>query len=104
MVLDNVNYPEDLKSLKLDEKKILAEEIRNKIIDTVSENGVHLASNIGVVELTIALHSIFNTPIYKIIWDVGHQTYIHKMLTGRKNKLNTLRKIWIRCWKYFWKN
>lgn len=93
MVLEKVNYPEDLKSLKLDDKKILAEEIRNKIIDTVSETGGHLASNLGVVELTIALHSIFNTPIDKIIWDVGHQTYVHKILTGRKNKLDTLRKM-----------
>lgn len=93
MILEKVNYPEDLKSLKIEEKKILAEEIRKKIIDTVSETGGHLASNLGVVELTIALHSVFNTPIDKIIWDVGHQTYVHKILTGRKNKLDTLRKM-----------
>ena len=93
MILDKVNYPEDLKCLKDDEKVILAEEIREKIIDTVSETGGHLASNLGIVELTIAIHSIFNTPIDKVIWDVGHQTYVHKILTGRKNKMDTLRKL-----------
>ena len=90
MILDKVNYPEDLKCLKDDEKVILAEEIREKIIDTVSETGGHLASNLGIVELTIAIHSIFNTPIDKVIWDVGHQTYVHKILTGRKNKMDIL--------------
>ena len=93
MIIEKVNYPEDLKSLKIKDKKILAEEIREKIVDTVSETGGHLASNLGVVELTIALHSVFNTPIDKIIWDVGHQTYVHKILTGRKNKLDSLRKM-----------
>lgn len=93
MVLENVNYPEDLKPLKIKDKEILAEEIREKILETVSETGGHLASNLGVVELTIALHSVFNTPLDKIIWDVGHQTYVHKILTGRKNKLSTLRKM-----------
>ena len=93
MVLEKVNYPEDLKSLKIEDKKILAKEIREKIIDTVSNTGGHLASNLGVVELTIAIHSIFNTPIDKVIWDVGHQSYVHKILTGRKNKLETLRKM-----------
>ena len=93
MILNKVNYPEDLKKLSLDEKNILAEEIREKIIDTVSKTGGHLASNLGVVELTIALHSVYNTPIDKIIWDVGHQTYVHKILTGRKNKLDSLRKM-----------
>ena len=93
MILEKVNYPEDLKSLKLKDKEILAEEIREKILDTVSETGGHLASNLGVVELTIALHSVFNSPIDKIIWDVGHQTYVHKILTGRKNKLDSLRKM-----------
>ena len=93
MIIDKVNYPEDLKKLNNKEKIILAEEIREKIINTVSATGGHLASNLGVVELTIAIHSSFNTPIDKIVWDVGHQTYVHKILTGRKNKLNTLRKI-----------
>ena len=93
MILEKVNYPEDLKPLNLKDKEILAEEIREKILDTVSETGGHLASNLGVVELTIALHSVFNTPLDKIIWDVGHQSYVHKILTGRKNKLSTLRKL-----------
>ncbi len=93
MILEKVNYPEDLKPLSLKDKEILAEEIREKILDTVSETGGHLASNLGVVELTIALHSVFNTPLDKIIWDVGHQSYVHKILTGRKNKLSTLRKM-----------
>ena len=93
MILEKINYPEDLKPLSLKDKEILAEEIREKILDTVSETGGHLASNLGVVELTIALHSVFNTPLDKIIWDVGHQSYVHKILTGRKNKLSTLRKM-----------
>ena len=93
MILEKINYPEDLKPLTLKDKEILAEEIREKILDTVSETGGHLASNLGVVELTIALHSVFNTPLDKIIWDVGHQSYVHKILTGRKNKLSTLRKM-----------
>lgn len=92
-MLEKVNYPEDLRNLNINDKKILAEELRTKIIDTVSKTGGHLASNLGVVELTIALHSIFNTPIDKIVWDVGHQTYVHKMLTGRKNRLETLRQM-----------
>lgn len=93
MILEKVNYPEDLKPLSIEDKKILAKEIREKVINTVSETGGHLASNLGVTELTIALHSVFNTPIDKIIWDVGHQTYVHKILTGRKNKLDSLRKM-----------
>lgn len=93
MILEKVNYPEDLKPLSLEDKEILAKEIREKVINTVSETGGHLASNLGVTELTIALHSVFNTPLDKIIWDVGHQTYVHKILTGRKNKLDSLRKM-----------
>lgn len=93
MILEKVNYPEDLKKLSLEDKKVLAEEIRKKIIETVSNTGGHLASNLGVVELTMALHTVFNTPIDKIIWDVGHQTYVHKILTGRKDKMLTLRKM-----------
>ena len=93
MILDKVNYPEDLKKLNIDEKKELSKEIREKILDVVSKTGGHLASNLGVVELTIAIHSIFNTPIDKVVWDVGHQTYVHKILTGRKDKLDSLRKM-----------
>ncbi len=92
-VLDKVNSTEDLKKLTLTEKNSLAEEIRQYIISIVSKNGGHLASNLGVVELTIALHSVFNSPIDKIVWDVGHQTYVHKILTGRKDKMETLRKL-----------
>ena len=83
-ILNNITNPKDLKKLNYEDKKELAEEIRSYIIDVVSKNGGHLASNLGVVELTIALHSIFDTPKDKIIWDVGHQTYVHKILTGRK--------------------
>ena len=92
-ILDNVNKPKDLKKLNYKEKDKLAEELRETVIKTVSENGGHLASNLGVVELTIALHSVFNTPEDKIVWDVGHQTYVHKILTERKNKIKTLRKL-----------
>ena len=91
-VLDNINLPEDLKKLNIDEKEKLCEEIRELIIDVTSKNGGHVASNLGVVELTIALHSIFNTPTDKIIWDVGHQCYVHKILTGRKDRIDTIRQ------------
>ena len=92
-MLEKVNYPEDLRKLNLKEKQILAKELRENIIETVSNTGGHLASNLGVVELTIALHSVFHTPMDKIVWDVGHQTYVHKMLTGRKEKMQTLRQM-----------
>ena len=92
-ILNNITNPKDLKKLNYEDKKELAEEIRSYIIDVVSKNGGHLASNLGVVELTIALHSIFDTPKDKIIWDVGHQTYVHKILTGRKNQMETLRML-----------
>jgi len=91
-ILENVNYPEDLKNLNILEKQTLAKEIRDYILKIVSNNGGHLASNLGVVELTIALHSVFNSPEDKIVWDVGHQSYIHKILTGRKSEMKTLRK------------
>lgn len=92
-MLEKINVPEDLKKLNIEDKKILAKEIRELLINTVSTTGGHLASNLGVVELTIAIHSIFNAPVDKIIWDVGHQTYVHKILTGRKEQMNTLRKM-----------
>ena len=91
-MLEKINNPKDLKRLSLEEKQELSKEIRKYILEIVSENGGHLASNLGVVELTIALHSIFDVPKDKIIWDVGHQTYVHKILTGRKNEMKTLRK------------
>lgn len=92
-MLEKINTPEDLRKLNMEDKKVLAKEIREMLLNTVSTTGGHLASNLGVVELTIAMHSIFNTPVDKIIWDVGHQTYVHKILTGRKEKMNTLRKM-----------
>lgn len=88
-----INNVEDLRKLNIKEKEELAKKIRKLILNTVSNNGGHLASNLGVVELTIALHSVFNTPKDSIIWDVGHQTYVHKILTGRKDKMNTLRQL-----------
>jgi len=90
--LDKINSPDDLKDLSRSDLKVLAEEIRKFIIDVVSETGGHLASNLGVVELTIALHYVFNAPKDKIVWDVGHQSYAHKLLTGRKNLFHTLRQ------------
>ena len=91
-LLKNIKSPDDVK--KLDDKQLpqLAEEVRDVIISTVSENGGHLASNLGAVELTIALHKVFNSPNDKIIWDVGHQVYTHKLLTGRYDRFTTLRQ------------
>ncbi|MDO4995600.1 MAG: 1-deoxy-D-xylulose-5-phosphate synthase [Bacilli bacterium] len=93
MLLEKVNNTEDLKKLKIKEKKQLAQEIREYIIDVVSKNGGHLASNLGVVELTLALESVFDVEKDKIVWDVGHQCYTHKILNGRKEKLKTLRQL-----------
>ena len=90
--LDKINFPSDLKGLSIDQLQELAVELRHKTIDTVSKTGGHLGAGLGVVELTIALHYVFNTPRDRLIWDVGHQTYPHKILTGRKNKIETLRK------------
>lgn len=92
-ILEKIDNPEDLKKLNISQKEQLAKEIREKIIDVVSKTGGHLASNLGVVELTIALHSVFCMPQDKIVWDVGHQTYVHKILTGRKEKMETLRTL-----------
>ncbi|MBU0634116.1 MAG: 1-deoxy-D-xylulose-5-phosphate synthase [Candidatus Omnitrophica bacterium] len=91
-ILDRVNMPQDLKGLSADELRQLAIEIRQLIIDTVSKTGGHLASNLGTVELTIALHYCLNMPRDIILWDVGHQSYTHKILTGRKNRFHTLRQ------------
>ncbi len=91
-MLEKINLPIDLKDKTIKEKEELASDIRKLIIETVSKNGGHLASNLGVVELTIALHSVFDAPKDKIIWDVGHQSYVHKILTGRKEQFGTLRQ------------
>lgn len=92
-LLDSINSPEDIKHLNVDELNSLCSELREYILENVSKTGGHLASNLGVVELTVALHRVFNTPHDKIIWDVGHQTYAHKILTGRKNKMSSLRQL-----------
>jgi 1-deoxy-D-xylulose-5-phosphate synthase len=91
MILDNINLPRDLKRLSLEQLKQLAGEVRKQIIDVISRNGGHLAPSLGTVELTIALHYVFDTPEDKLIWDVGHQTYAHKILTGRKDQFCTVR-------------
>ena len=90
--LDLINFPSDIKKLTQSELRKLADEVREELIDAVSETGGHLGAGLGVVELTVALHYIFDTPNDKLIWDVGHQTYPHKILTGRKDKIRTLRK------------
>ncbi|MGI6066696.1 MAG: 1-deoxy-D-xylulose-5-phosphate synthase [Bacillota bacterium] len=91
-VLDKINGVADLKKLSSKELKKLSQEIRKLLLEVVSKNGGHLAPSLGVVELTLALHLVFNTPEDKIIWDVGHQSYTHKILTGRKNEFHTLRQ------------
>ena len=91
MLLDRINKTNDIKKFNLKEKNILAKEIRNYLLEIISNNGGHLASNLGIVELTIALESIFDLNKDKIIWDVGHQCYTHKILNGRKNEIKTLR-------------
>ena len=90
--LDKINFPSDIKKLSIDELKILSNEVREELIDAVSVTGGHLGAGLGVIELTIALHYIFDTPNDKLIWDVGHQTYPHKILTGRKDKIRTVRQ------------
>ena len=91
-LLEGINNPDELKLLKPEQLTQLAEEIREEIVTTVSKTGGHLASSLGVVELTIALHYVFNTPQDKIVWDVGHQSYAHKILTGRRERFHTLRQ------------
>ena len=90
--LKDLNLPEELKTLTLDECKNLCKEIRSVLIKTVSHTGGHLASNLGVVELTMAIHRVFDSPEDKIVWDVGHQAYTHKLLTGRLDRFSTLRQ------------
>lgn len=92
-LLDSINSPEDIKKLNTEQLIALSSEIRQFLIDIVSNCGGHLASNLGVVELTIALHKVFNTQRDKLIWDVGHQAYVHKILTGRRDSFNTLRSL-----------
>jgi 1-deoxy-D-xylulose-5-phosphate synthase len=91
-LLDSINCPDDLKKLSIAEMEALAEEIRDLVIERVSINGGHLASNLGSVELTIALHHVFDSPRDRVIWDVGHQAYIHKILTGRRDQFHSIRR------------
>ena len=90
--LEHINFPSDLRKLPESNLQEVSNEVRNVMIDAVSETGGHLGAGLGVVELTIAIHYVFNTPNDRLIWDVGHQTYPHKILTGRKNKIKTLRQ------------
>lgn len=90
-ILDRVNSPKDIKKLSVKELEELCSDIRRLLVETVSKTGGHLASNLGVVELTVALHKVFNSPVDQIVFDVGHQCYTHKILTGRKDRFSTLR-------------
>src|SRR5512137_1863084 len=90
-ILTKVDFPEDVRRLSLTELNRLADEIREMMIATVSKRGGHLASSLGTVELTLALHYVFDTPRDRLIWDVGHQTYAHKLITGRREQFPTLR-------------
>jgi 1-deoxy-D-xylulose-5-phosphate synthase len=92
-LLDNINVPSDLRRLSRSQLRPLADELRTYLLDSVSKTGGHLSSNLGTVELTIALHYVFNTPEDRIVWDVGHQTYPHKILTGRRERMHTLRQL-----------
>ena len=93
MLLDSICYPQDIRKLSVNELPRLCDELRNFLIDSVSNSGGHFASNLGTVELTVALHYVFDTPNDKLVWDVGHQAYIHKILTGRKDKIHTIRQV-----------
>ena len=90
--LDKIDSPKDLKNFNINELNILCDEIRDKIINTISQTGGHIASSLGVVELTVALHKVFNCPKDKFVWDVGHQSYAHKILTGRRDVFETIRQ------------
>lgn len=91
-ILDNIDSPEQLRALSIPQMEQLADEIRNEIIEKVSVRGGHLAPNLGVVELTMALHFVFNTPDDQLVWDIGHQAYVHKLLTGRRDRFHTIRQ------------
>ena len=91
-LLDQIQYPTDLRKLKKEKLKQLAKELREELINVVSTTGGHLGAGLGVVELTVALHYVFNTPKDKLVWDVGHQAYPHKIITGRRDNIRTLRK------------
>ena len=90
--LNKINFPKDLRKFKIKDLKKISEELRQKTIHAVSKTGGHLGAGLGVVELTIAVHYVFNTPDDKLLWDVGHQSYPHKILTGRKDQIETIRQ------------
>jgi 1-deoxy-D-xylulose-5-phosphate synthase len=92
-LLSNINSPADLRALPRPQLKALADELRDYLLHSVSQTGGHLSSNLGTVELTVALHAVFNTPHDRLVWDVGHQTYPHKILTGRRDQMHSLRQI-----------
>ncbi|WP_281491866.1 1-deoxy-D-xylulose-5-phosphate synthase N-terminal domain-containing protein, partial [Acetobacter nitrogenifigens] len=91
-LLDRVDVPVDLRNLSIEQLKQVADELRSETVDTVSTTGGHFGSSLGVVELTVAIHAVFDTPDDRVIWDVGHQTYPHKILTGRRERIRTLRQ------------
>ena len=91
-LIRQINFPADLRKFKKDQLKQISDELRDELIDVVSETGGHLGAGLGVVELTIALHYVFDTPKDKLVWDVSHQCYPHKIITGRKDRIKTLRK------------
>ena len=92
-LLGKINYPDDLRKLSVDELPEVCRQLREDIVREVSVNPGHLASSLGVVELTVALHYVFDTPEDRIVWDVGHQAYGHKILTGRRDEFSTNRKL-----------
>src|ERR1041385_4691715 len=91
-LLDTVGYPADIRKLSKDQLPQLADELRQEVISAVSVTGGHLGAGLGVVELTVAVHYVFDTPEAKLIWDVGHQAYPHKIVTGRRDRIRTLRQ------------
>ena len=92
MILDQIQNSKDIKSLSIDELNTLAEDIKVFLVESIEKTGGHLSSNLGTIELTLALHYVFDSPDDTFIWDVGHQAYTHKILTGRKDKMSTLRQ------------
>lgn len=90
--LYSINSPEDIRKLEVNELKVVAREVREFLIDTISRIGGHLGASLGAVELTLALHYVFDTPNDRIVWDVGHQGYIHKIITGRRDVFHTMRQ------------
>ena len=91
-LIKQINFPSDLRKFKKENLKKISDELREELIDVVSETGGHLGAGLGVVELTVALHYVFDTPKDKLVWDVSHQCYPHKIITGRRDKIKTLRK------------